>query len=261
MINTVLSLMVRNNIRGFDRTMTLLVRLGYKQRIKIKNRYGAWFSLDPFNYIDRIVLKEGYYESEVLECILTEIKTNEVFWDIGANIGLHSITLNHIKRNVQVFSFEPFPGIMNCLLKNAELNKATIHKIAIGLSDKTNLLPIVFVKGNSGMTTLLPWDGLKFNDQVSIITLTIDDLIEKYSIPQPQVIKIDAEGSELNIFNGAHNLLKGEQLRAIIFEAGNDFLITSSKLKSLLTEYGFTFSMLTREEETTHNLSKFLASR
>jgi FkbM family methyltransferase len=253
--------MVQHNIRGFDRLMSFLVKLGYTQRIKVKNRYGARFSLDPFNYIDRIVLKEGYYESEVLECILYKININEVFWDIGANIGLHSITLNYLKRDVQVFSFEPFPSIMHCLLKNAKLNQATIHKIAIGLSDKTELSSILFVKGNSGMTTILPWPSLKSDDQVSIATFTIDHLIEKYNLPEPHMIKIDTEGSELNIFNGAHNLLKGKQLHTIIFEAGNDFILKPSKLKTLLTKHGFEFSILCREENTAHNLSNFSACR
>ena len=125
MINSLLSRMIRYEIRGFDRIMSFLIKLGYQQRIKIKNRYGAWFSLDPFNYIDRIVLKEGYYESEVLEGIISNIKPYEVSWDIRANIDLHSITLNHLKRDVHIFSFEPFPGIMNCLTKNAQLNQST----------------------------------------------------------------------------------------------------------------------------------------
>ena len=135
------------------------------------------------------------------------------------------------------------------------------HKITVALSDKTDLVPIVFVKSNSGMTTILPWDGMKFNDTVDIVTLTTDYLIEKFGIPEPQVINIDADGSELNIFNEAHNLLNRSHLHTIIFEVRNDFLVIPSKLKALLTDSGFTFSILTRKENSTHNLSNFLASR
>ncbi|NEU06792.1 FkbM family methyltransferase [Flavihumibacter sp. R14] len=253
--------MIKHSIRGVDTLLTVLIKLGYQQRIKIKNRYGAWFLLDPFNYIDRVVLKEGYYESEILECVLSKINPDDVFWDIGANIGLHSITLNHLRKDVQIFAFEPFPSTMNCLLVNAELNQAPVNKVAVGLSGRSNLSTIHSIKGNSGMTTIIPWHEFKFDDKVCIATYSIDDLVQQHCMPEPSIIKIDTEGSELDIIRGAQKLLEGGNLHTIIFEAENDFLTKPSILRSLLTSYSFKLSSLNREENSAHSLSNFMAFR
>jgi hypothetical protein len=73
----------------------------------------------------------------------------------------------------------------------------------------------------------------------------------------------DAEGAETAVLRGFGGHLAGPALRRIVFEAANDFLITHepADLYTLITEAGFSVSILTRRERTSHRLSNFVAIR
>jgi FkbM family methyltransferase len=246
-------------LRGADRLISILSIFGITPLIITKNAFGAKFILDPKNYIDKIVLQSGYYESEVLQCILSQIKSNEVFWDIGANIGLHSITAKYIDNSISVFAFEPYPNNTKNLITNASLNKLAINVMSIALFSDCRIHKMKYIEGNSGMATLTPWSEANYDYEINIYSNTIDDLIFKQHFPAPNVIKIDTEGSELFILQGAKFFLSQCNRISIIFEAANNFMDIKSDLKEELDKYNFQYSQLKRIENTGHGLSNFLA--
>ena len=261
-MNKLVLLYYRNRWKGFSRFWQFLKRFGYNPYLITQNQYGVGFYLNPENYIDSYVIRSGYYESEVLDTILEYVKDDSIFWDIGSNFGLHAVTLKYIKPNCQVISVEPSPIMASQIVANSKLNNIQLDLINIALSDSPSFQNLHLMDGNPGMTTLKPWDKAVYSNKVLCWCDTGDNLVINKVLPQPTIIKIDVEGSELDAFMGMLHILGNKSLKAIIFEAGIDFIDDkSSKMYELLSSFGFTFKSLSRNENTSHNLDNFLASR
>jgi FkbM family methyltransferase len=252
-------LLNKNSVKGKDRLYSVFHYFGFKKLVTAKIKYGVYFNLNPYEYIDSLALKEGFYESEVTDEIIKNLSANDTFWDIGANIGLHSLAVKKMLPQVEVVSFEPNPITLSLLISNAELNDLKIQLCAFPLYDKRQLISLHVVDGNLGMSTLHPGDEAKFKHVVNCQTVTGNDLIaEGFKIPA--VIKIDTEGSEIEALKGCDNFLGDKLCKAIIMEAGNDLLNEElNELKVFLHSFGFTkINKLERKENSHHDLSNFI---
>ena len=88
-----LTFLNRKKIRGKDRLYRILVNVGFRKLLISQIKYGVKVHLNPREYIDSIIIREGFYESEVTEVILNSLKERDTFWDIGASIGIHSLAV------------------------------------------------------------------------------------------------------------------------------------------------------------------------
>jgi FkbM family methyltransferase len=263
-INDILiSFLAKNKLRGKDRLYGLLVKLGFRGLILYTAKYGIKLNLNPHEYIDDVILKSGFYESEITEEILKHIKNGDVFWDIGANIGIHSLAIKRAIPGSTVYSFEPNPKTLGLLYDNVKLNNLDIKICGFALYDKAGLMDLHIADGNSGMSTLTPWHALTYSSTAQCLTTTGDFLLQQ-GFETPTVIKLDTEGSELNILNGCKDILSSNTLKVIILEAKNDLLndLSNEKTISILNEYGFhKVIKLSRNEDTHHGLSNFAITR
>jgi FkbM family methyltransferase len=232
-----------------------------KPFVKAYNKYGTKLLLSPLEFIDSFVLSSGYYESEVLEAILPFLVPGAVFWDIGSNFGLHAITAKYLKPEARVICIEPSPLMIARLQANARLNNVNVEIISAALTDSRGFRHLHLAEGNSGMTTLKPLETASYPDKVLCWCDTGDNLVKGY-LPTPTVIKLDVEGSEIDVLRGLKNVLTGTILKAIILEA-DPTLITKldSELYRILTSAGFKIKVLTRNEKTQHHLENFIAVR
>lgn len=245
--------------RGAPRLARYLGYSDHESTLLARSQYGSLFKLFPFAYIDQIVLRSGYYESEVLTALSLHLGPHAVLWDIGANFGLHAVTAQMRFPSATVIAFEPSPAVHARLLENAALNSAPVRTVALALSDRTGHAPLHLAPpGNSGMTTLSPWSGASYTGTVLVATARGDDLIAQGSLPAPTVIKIDVEGHELAVLTGLAATLRAGACRAVIFE---DHLTEDSPVKALLQEFGFKLNSLVRLEDSTHTLGNFVATR
>ena len=245
--------------RGAHRLARFLGFSGRESTLLARSRHGVLFELFAFSYIDRIVLRSGYYESEVLDALRPHLGPGAVLWDIGANFGLHAVTARLLFPAATVIAFEPAPAVHARLLKNAALNVAPVRTVALALSDRTGYAPLHLAPpGNSGMTTLSPWSGGSYTGTVLVAIARGDDLIAAGTLPAPTVIKIDVEGHELAALQGLAATLRSGACHAVIFE---DALTAGSEVKTLLRSFGFTVAPLDRHENSAHTLGNFAAIR
>ena len=258
-----LTFLNRKKIRGKDRLYRILVNVGFRKLLISQIKYGVKVHLNPREYIDSIIIREGFYESEVTEVILNSLKERDNFWDIGASIGIHSLAVKKNLPLVNVFAFEPNPHTLGLLYENVRINKLDVKICGFALFNKSDVLTLYIKDDNSGMTTLTPWHEIKFSFTTHCITQTGDYLVNSgYSIPT--VIKLDTEGSELQVLEGCKTILANPKLKVILFEAGNNFLeeLESNEIAVLLKGYGFKkIKQLSRNENTHHLLSNFQALR
>ncbi len=143
-------------------------------------------------------------EPWTLEWIDTFTK-GDIFWDIGANVGVYSIYAAVIKQS-QVFAFEPEAANFNVLNENIRVNGVAdlVKAYCIAISDRhgfdhLNLCKIETAASGHQINNLIRQpSSLAFVQ--GCVTYTLDQLSEY--IPIPTHIKIDVDGVEPLIVNG-----------------------------------------------------------
>lgn len=133
---------------------------------------------------------------------LQKIKRNEIFWDVGANIGLYSVFAS-IMTGCRTYAFEPESQNYSVLNKNILFNKLEklIRAYCIGISNVTEVNSLQLSKLEAGYSGhSLGTSSNKFNQ--GCISFSIDDLID-LGIPCPNHLKIDIDGLEHLVLQGA----------------------------------------------------------
>ena len=210
---------LRKNLRGFGYLVKKLYRRG---SICVKNKYGAYFYLNPYEKIDNNILRFGYFDDEVYKVLAENLRDGDVFWDVGANIGLHAVTIKKNFPTVTCLAFEPYPVNFYRLIENIELNKLSIDTYCFALHEKLDLKKLFSFPNNAGLTGFSEVEG-SFDTGVSVPTFPGDFIISNFSIKRPNLIKIDTEGNELNILNGLRTVFNSEELHTVVFECNNGF--------------------------------------
>ncbi|HEX8845382.1 MAG TPA: FkbM family methyltransferase [Pyrinomonadaceae bacterium] len=170
---------------------------------------GLWRELDEVSIMRRFVL------------------SGEVAFDIGANMGLHTVLLSHlVGTGGRLFAFEPNPEQLTALGRTVkELGNAELHPVA--LSDR-NSESELFVPPDDSMASLanwIPWSANKDDGEphtVSCHERRLDDLIAEGVLPQPDFIKCDVEGAELLVFRGGRTALDRADAPLILFEVNKN---------------------------------------
>lgn len=139
--------------------------------------------------------------------------------DIGANIGAITLQMaKKISKSGNVFSFEPSPYNFKQANKNISLNNfSNIKLINQGLGNKKETAFLYNVNPNNrGMLRLLPEDDQsKSYEKEEVEIDTLDSNMQKFSIAKPDFIKIDVEGFEYKVLQGAHETLS--KFKPILF--------------------------------------------
>jgi len=180
---------------------------------------------------NRIVTGKTFYEDKLLEKARS-LNLEGVYVDVGANIGNHSIYFNRFCESTVVYSFEIDEKIFALLKKNMENNcsEDTYQLKEIGILDKKGFVDISETNHlNAGMTKIVNVEGTE--KKVN----TLDNLLD--GVKNIVLIKIDVEGLELQIINGALKILE-DQSPVIFAELATD---TEFKFfKNELSKYGYT---------------------
>lgn len=264
-LDSIFTWMVRKNISGRFRLLRFLKHHQPYYLVQAKSKHGLLFNLDPEDYLDNIVLKDGYYEDEVLTTLVHNLKNTGVLWDIGANIGLHSLTVKHLCPESQVVCFEPSPFTFSRLYLNANLNNADLILLNTGLGNVNGYFKLsLSISGNSGLTSFKPWNNITYQHSMLCTCEIAANLIKHGIVPMPTVIKIDVEGFEYEVLSGFNDLLENSILRAIVFESAPDFLKNPNTypLYNLLLKSGFEITPLYPLNKEDHSLpTNYVAKR
>lgn len=153
-------------------------------------------------------------------------KKNEVFWDIGANVGIYSLYAASLKK-VKVYSFEPSPNNFYVLCKNIYLNRYSdkIIPFCICLSKYNILDKLYFSSFSEGSAH--NFFGNQKNEFGKTVKTTYsqdcfgfkaDDLIKIFKLKFPNHLKLDVDGSEIDVIFGATRIIKNKNLKSILVE-------------------------------------------
>lgn len=150
----------------------------------------------------------------LLQLLYVQLGVNTVL-DIGANIGQFALTTRIYGFQGNIISFEPLNSAYIQLLENSLKDKKwLIHeRCALGSEDG---ISIINVSANSVSSSLLPMHSNHLNaapssvyiSQEEILVRTLDHCLSSYDIDlRNTFLKIDAQGFESQVINGAKNSL------------------------------------------------------
>ena len=171
----------------------------------------------------------------------------DIFWDIGANIGIYSLYAA-IKKGVKVYAFEPSPFNFQVMAKNIYLNtvSSNISAFCLALSDKTTIdyLNLKSVNEGAAHTSFKGNQnefGETFKSEYSHATLGFraDDFLKIFQLPVPNHIKIDVDGSERLVIEGAEGILKNPALKSILIELTADLRAQDQIVFDYILSCGF----------------------
>ena len=162
----------------------------------------------PFEFPQDKLIWTGTYELKFAQALASYIKPGYVCYDIGAYKGYYS-GIMALKGAGEVFVFEPMPAnirkIKNLIKLNPDL-KITLKEIAVAdySGDVEFKLMPEETMGKLSKSTFQAYE--KEVEILKIPSYSIDDLIEN-GLREPDFIKIDVEGAEELVLEGAKNLL------------------------------------------------------
>lgn len=157
-------------------------------------------------------LYNGLSEFEEMGFLLHFLREEDLFLDVGANIGSYTILAAKVAKT-KVMAFEPIPQTFEILNKNVSLNdiseKVRLYNMGIGAA-KTSLFFSTTKDQQNHVVAL----GNKSNT-LEVPVNSLDHVIKNEN---PTCLKIDVEGYETEVINGAKGMLKNEDLKVIVIE-------------------------------------------
>jgi len=153
--------------------------------------------LNPNNgYVDASIYAFKVFEKEILTKAVKYIKKDSVIFDIGANIGQHSIIFS--LHGAQVYSFEPNNFIFEQFIKSISLNKiSNITPFNYGIAAEENIYDLYVNPKNVGNATLIKNSNFK---HIKVNIKTLENFYRQ--IDKVDFVKIDVEGFELEVILG-----------------------------------------------------------
>jgi FkbM family methyltransferase len=142
--------------------------------------------------------------------------------DVGANRGQFAVFARYKWPNARLFCFEPLPGPREVLTRLAEkLGNTQVLPYALSDEDGERRMHVARSDDSSSLLAATPRQLEAFPDTLEIDELVVevrrlDDLITAEDVSLPILMKIDVQGSELDVLHGASELL--DAVREILVE-------------------------------------------
>jgi FkbM family methyltransferase len=190
---TLLGRALRHALRWIPSRAVLTVRQGVNSGCKWisgSSVHGCWL---------------GSYELEKQSVVKTYTKPGMTAFDLGANAGFFTLMFSRLVGAAgNVWAFEPLAENVHMLRQHIQLNhlrNVTIVQAAI--SSASGLAPFEKAKSNAmGRVTT------NANSNYRVPTLTLDQIIADGGSPMPDIVKVDVEGAEAAVLEGAEGLLR-----------------------------------------------------
>lgn len=188
--------------------------VGIKDNVLVVKRNNLYWQLDLQEGID-LAIFWGVYEQSTVRAFGKLVKYGDIIIDIGANIGAHTLHLaNIIGDSGKVYAFEPTQFAFSKLEKNIQLNTPLIPRVVLNQMMLTDLdtkepdaeiyssWPLVKTNANLHEKHLGNPKSTQGSSAITLDTYVVSNNIEKINF-----IKLDVDGFECDVLNGAVNTL------------------------------------------------------
>ena len=219
-----------------------------------------WSTGSSYDYI-----LGSYEDPETIKTFCSWLKPDNIFYDLGGNVGFYALIANRFITTGKIYSFEPIPFVRAIFEKHIELNKNYIHPdniriLSFAISD--NAKEIAFsneISQRDGNTYIKSAENFSnAQHHVMVKCFSIDELLLQ-GYAAPDIIKIDVEGAELDVLHGAIDTLK--QYKPHILLATHDCHLPGVKDQcvALLQQLGYTVKHTGYYHKPPYGLDDYIA--
>ncbi len=220
---------------------TILLGIFVRANFNLKSKdFEKLYDFNPSIFFNDTVSNEmnidGFYEKEQLE-VIKPFLDNNIFLDIGSNLGNHTLYFN--KNFKEIYCFEPHP-LSYSLLKLNTKYKSNIKIFNFGLSEKSKTANIK-IKSQKNISG----ENFKNNNDIDKDSITEDvffkNFDELYNFKDSlSFIKIDVEGNELDVIKSMTKNLENNSAN-ILLEFDVDNFSEKNEIISLLKSVGYRY--------------------
>lgn len=165
-------------------------------------------------------------------------RPGDIVADIGANLGEWMAPLAHRVGDAgRVYAFEPVPVLADALERTTRLNghATTVEIVRTAAADATGeaAFNVTMATGGDGALS-----GLSAGGGATVPTVTLDDFMAARGLGRLDLIKIDVEGAERRVLEGASHTLAACKPR-LVFESGHESAEDRTAIAELLDGAGY----------------------
>ena len=189
---------------------------------------------DDLNMMCRENLK--YWESSSREIFSILSLTSECAVDIGSYTGVYTLVASKTNKKIHTISFEPNPDLYAALEKNFKINRLKNFKLEQVALDKEIGTAVLYLNHDQHTSVGSLIKSSSAGKQIKVNRTTLDAYCQENKIDFIDLIKIDAEGNEINILEGSKITLE-KYSPVILMEA-----LSASSLESQyvsLNQFGY----------------------
>lgn len=181
-------------------------------RLRVEEFDGE-FILGPRSHILRRLLSQGFYEPQLVQLFLSHLMPDRDVVDVGANVGFFSVLAAKRLTTGRVLAAEPTTAAFSRLSQNVTINDVETKVILYNglVSNEASLATLEIVPGREEYSSM---GGIVHPSVVGQAVQTetvqarpLDSLVAENGL-RPAVIKVDVEGAEGMVFEGAQQTLR-----------------------------------------------------
>ena len=185
-------------------------------RFIYRTNFGFDIFVHPEKILDIIKTNQACDAESWMHAVQKEIKKMDVAVDVGANIGIISCWLSKISR--KVYAFEPGSENIKFLYNNLSLNDIkNVDVIPCAVGDYNGEVDF-FLRQSFGHHGANRKHITKIIRSVKLPIVRLDDFLQKRGVHSISLLKIDVEGSEINVLKGIEKYIKLQLISLIVFE-------------------------------------------
>ncbi|MEW5926302.1 MAG: FkbM family methyltransferase [Gemmatimonadota bacterium] len=204
---------------------------GYRMKLDLAEAIQRWIWL-------------GAFEPQETALVRSWLRPGMTFVDVGANVGYFSLlAASLVGERGRVYALEPSPYAYARIAATLRTNRMPqAEAFQMGLSDAPGELTLYLppAAANFHSPTMSASSG---GEPVSVPVRRMDDVLDEWGVETVDLVKVDVEGHEPRVFEGASRVLATGRIRAVLVEF-NDFWLrdagsTPDALYRTLLDAGF----------------------
>ena len=179
-------------------------------------RGGYRWRLCMDHYLDQEIYATGKFEPQTTQWFRTLVQPGMTVLDVGANIGYYAVlAADRVGTEGHVWAFEPLPEYYDRAESHVEANgfAERVTLLPYGLSSENQTIQISI--GNSSATAA-PVAGDDFRDTANVEMRRLDEVANSLALKKIDLIKIDVDGYEGHILEGASSVLRRDHPTILI---------------------------------------------
>ena len=213
---------------------------------------GMPIEVDPRDIVGSHILTSGLWESETVRFVTGWLRRGMTAVDAGAHVGQYTLLASSaVGPAGRVIAFEPHPVLRQVLRRNvsrARCHNVMVSPLALGRAAGLGSL-VLYPPGNFGGSSLRPDTATAHRPRAPVEVATLDEALGLLGATSVDLVKIDVEGAELDVIDGARRTLAANPAIVLVVEFLREnplrFGRTVEDLEARLRELGFQLFTLT----------------